>query len=287
MWDWFHINSIDLESDDNILISSRNTWAVYEIGHTYGEVLWRLGGKNSSFTLGAGVRFAWQHDATRLADGTIEIFDNEDTPQVAPQSRGIDVGLSFDKHTATLLHQYVNPKQPVLSASQGDVQRLLNTDSLVDFGQIGLVSEFSSAGALTFQLSLPSLVESYRAYRFPWAAQPTQPPVVSASRAAGATTTTVAASWNGATTASRPGRCSPERARRRSHRSARRSRAPASRRRSRRRRPPPYVGVEALGASGQVLGQATPVAVSSWRRLRARRSARRPSSAPAMLGRSR
>ena len=48
VWDWFHINSIDRIPDGNLLISSRNTWAVYEIGHTYGEVIWRLGGRNSS-----------------------------------------------------------------------------------------------------------------------------------------------------------------------------------------------------------------------------------------------
>src|SRR5262249_55637983 len=111
VWDWFHINSIDLGPDQNILISSRNTWAVYEIGHTDGRILWRLGGKNSTFALGRGVRFAWQHDATLLQDGSIEIFDNEDTPKIANQSRAIDIGLNFAKRTATLLHQYVNPKQ--------------------------------------------------------------------------------------------------------------------------------------------------------------------------------
>ena len=195
VWDWFHINSIDVQPSQNILISSRNTWAVYQIGHSLGEVLWRLGGKYSSFALGPGVRFAWQHDATLLHDGSIEIFDNEDTPKIAGQSRAIDVGLSYTKHTATLLHQYVNPKQAVLSASQGDVQQLDNTDNLVGWGQVGLVSEFSSSGALTFQLALPPLVESYRAFRFPWAAAPAVPPVVYAQRAAGAATTTVAASW--------------------------------------------------------------------------------------------
>jgi hypothetical protein len=166
-WDWFHIDSIDVESDDNLLISSRNTWTVYQIGHSYGEILWRLGGRYSSFKLGPNVHFAWQHNALKLNDGSIEIFDNEDTPRIAPASRGIDVNLNFTDHTATLLHQYVNPKQTVLAASQGDVQPLSNSDHLVGWGQIGLVSEISAAGALTFQLSLPGPVQSYRAYRFP------------------------------------------------------------------------------------------------------------------------
>ena len=198
-WDWFHINSIDLQPSQNLLISSRSTWAVYDIGHTYGEVLWTLGGRHSSFTLGPNVRFAWQHDATRLADGSIEIFDNEDTPKIGARSRGIDVALNFATHAATLAHEYIDPGQVVLSPSQGDVQQLTNTDRLVGWGQIGLVSEFSVQGALTFQLSLPKPVESYRAYRFPWSAQPATPPVIAASRAAGSAATAIAASWNGAT----------------------------------------------------------------------------------------
>ena len=183
VWDWFHINSIFQETDGNLLICSRNTWAVYQIGHSGGEVLWRLGGRHSSFALGPGVRFAWQHDATLLPDGTIEIFDNEATPAMASQSRGIDVAVDLQTHTATLLHQYLNPGQGVLSASQGDVQQLANGDQLIGWGQIGLVTELSPTVALTFQLKLPANVQSYRAYRFPWTAQPAAPPVVAASRA--------------------------------------------------------------------------------------------------------
>ncbi|HVC85230.1 MAG TPA: arylsulfotransferase family protein [Solirubrobacteraceae bacterium] len=199
VWDWFHINSIDVQPSRNLLISSRSTWAVYDVGHTYGEVLWTLGGRHSSFTLGPNVRFAWQHDATRLADGSIEIFDNEDTPKIGSRSRGIDVALNFATHAATLAHEYIDPGQVVLSPSQGDVQQLTNTDRLVGWGQIGIVSEFSAQGVLTFQLNLPAPVASYRAFRFPWSAQPATPPVLVASRAAGSATTAIAASWNGAT----------------------------------------------------------------------------------------
>jgi len=199
IWDWFHINSIDLEPDGNILVSSRSDWALYQISHSFGTVIWELGGRHSTFALGPGVRFAWQHDATLVSPDAIEIFDNEDTPQIATSSRAIEVLLDYGEHTATLLHQYVNPGPTVLSASQGDVQRLSNADQFVGWGQIGIASEFSLRGALTFQMSLPPLVESYRAYRFPWSGQPLTPPVLGASRVTGAATTAVAASWNGAT----------------------------------------------------------------------------------------
>jgi hypothetical protein len=199
VWDWFHINSIDLEPDGNLLVSSRSDWALYQISHSFGTVMWELGGRHSSFTLGPGVRFAWQHDATLVSPHAIEIFDNEDTPQIGHSSRAIEVLLNYATHAATLLHQYVVPGQTVLSPSQGNVQQLSNADQFVGWGQVGIASEFSLRGALTFQLSLPPLVESYRAYRFPWSAQPLTLPVLGASRVAGAATTAVAASWNGAT----------------------------------------------------------------------------------------
>jgi hypothetical protein len=45
--DYFHINSIDVDHDDNLLISARATSAIYKVDRKSGEVLWRLGGKRS------------------------------------------------------------------------------------------------------------------------------------------------------------------------------------------------------------------------------------------------
>jgi hypothetical protein len=145
------------------------------------------------------VRFAWQHDATMITSTSLEIFDNEDTPEVEGRSRAIDVALDFSTHTATLVHEYESPTTDVLSPSQGDVQQLPNADQFVGWGQVGLVSEFSPANALTFQLKLPPLCESYRAYRFTWSAQLTTRPAVVATAGSSAGTTAVAVNWNGAT----------------------------------------------------------------------------------------
>ena len=198
-WDWFHINTVFIEPNQNLLVNSRNTWALYEIDHANGRINWSLGGRYSSFELGPGVRFAWQHDATMLPDGTIQIFDNEDDPKVEDRSRGIDIALNYKSLTATLVHQYVNPSQSVLADSQGDVQQLPDGDHLLGWGAVGLVSELSPTGALTFEMSFPRDVTSYRAYRFPWTATPPAPPAIAATQASGGSTTQVAASWNGAT----------------------------------------------------------------------------------------
>ena len=77
--DYFHINSIDVDHDGNLLLSARRTACVYKIDRESGEIIWRLGGKKSDFDMGPGTRFAYQHDARRQPDGTITIFDNGNT----------------------------------------------------------------------------------------------------------------------------------------------------------------------------------------------------------------
>jgi len=87
----------------------------------------------------------------------------------------------------------------VLANSQGDVQQLPNGDTFVGWGEIGIISEFTPAGALSLEMKLPGVMNSYREYRFPWNAIPATPPAVVASSASGSGTTQFAVSWNGAT----------------------------------------------------------------------------------------
>ena len=47
-WDFFHINSVDLDGDGNLLVSGRSTHTVYKLDRS-GAILWRLGGKRSDF----------------------------------------------------------------------------------------------------------------------------------------------------------------------------------------------------------------------------------------------
>jgi hypothetical protein len=50
--DCFHINSIDVEPDGNLLVCARNTWAVYKLDRKSGKIIWRLDGKKSNFEMG-------------------------------------------------------------------------------------------------------------------------------------------------------------------------------------------------------------------------------------------
>jgi Arylsulfotransferase (ASST) len=196
--DYFHPNSIDPLSNGEVLVSSRNTWTTYLISEATGAVLWRLGGKHSSFSLGSGVKFAWQHDAQLLPDGTISLFDNEAAPAEAKQSRALDIAIDTNANTATVVRQLTYPGQGILSNSQGDVQLLPNGDDLVGWGQAGEVSEFSPSNQITFDMHFSSPANTYRAFRFPWSAQPSTPPALQAASASHGARE-LWASWNGAT----------------------------------------------------------------------------------------
>jgi hypothetical protein len=193
-WDYFHVNSIALDPQGNLVLSARNSWGVYKLGRRTGALLWRLGGKQSDFKLGAGVSFAWQHNAEPQPDGTFSIYDNGATPPVRKRSRAISVVLAGK--TATLKSAFSHPRS-ILSATQGDAQRLANGNTFVGFGSQRYFSEFGPTGELLFDGHLAKGNDNYRAYRFPWSGTPAQPPKLAATPKNGQTT--VRASWNGAT----------------------------------------------------------------------------------------
>ena len=201
--DYFHINSIDVDHDDNLLISARETSAVYKVDRKSGEIIWRLGGKNSDFQMKEGARFAFQHDARRLPNGNISIFDNgslvfdNGTPRAVENSRAIVLEVDEKRKTASLVHEYTHPDGQKADAA-GNTQVLENGDVFVGWGRALAISEFSKDGKLLFDLRLPPENRSYRAFRFGWSGHPTGKPACVAERTS-EEEVRIYASWNGAT----------------------------------------------------------------------------------------
>ena len=198
-WDYFHLNSIAPEPGGNLLISARSTWAAYELEGGSGKVLWRLGGNSSSFKMGPGTRMAWQHDGRRLANGELSFFDDGANPPIHSQSRAIHVKLDLRSHEARLTSAYTHHDPPLLAASQGNMQTLPDGNTLVGFGGVPAISEFASDGSLLFDAHQPYDLSFYRAFRYPWSARPSSPPLLLASLNDTSEETIVHASWNGAT----------------------------------------------------------------------------------------
>jgi Arylsulfotransferase (ASST) len=195
-FDYFHLNSIQAIGSE-FLISARNTWADYAIDGHSGTVLWRVGGKHSSFAMGPGTLFAWGHDAHLLSDGDLSEFDDGAVPRIHSQSRGLVIHLDPTTATATLAREYDHP-QPLLTGSQGNYQTLDNGDAFLGWGAVPYFSEFSPDGRLLFDARMPHGYQSYRAYRAQWIGTPATNPDVAGRRGAH-NALTVYASWNGAT----------------------------------------------------------------------------------------
>lgn len=198
-WDWFHLNSIDVEPSGDLLISARSTWAAYQLQSGSGNVLWRLGGNKSSFAMGPGTKTAWQHDARMLPSGEVTMFDDGSNPPVHSQSRGVRLALDLAHHSARLSAAYRHPNPALLTASQGNMQTLPNGNVLIGYGGVPQISEYAPGGALLFDAHLPFEMSTYRAFRFPWRAQPAGPPAAVANLNNTGEETIVRTSWNGAT----------------------------------------------------------------------------------------
>ena len=203
-WDWFHLNSIDVEgagtnSPGDLFISARSTWAGYQLQGGTGRVLWRLGGLASSFKMGPGTQTAWQHDGRVLPDGEVTFFDDGANPPIHRQSRAVRIALDFATHAARLAAAYTHPDPPLLAASQGNAQTLPDGATVVGYGGVPAISEYAPGGALVFDAHLPYDLTFYRAFRFPWQGRPASPPAVLANLNDTSEETVVHASWNGAT----------------------------------------------------------------------------------------
>jgi hypothetical protein len=176
-WDWFHINAVHLDTDGNLLISSRFTWTIYKVNLRTGAMMWQLGGKHSTFTIkaapgqkldNAGEIFAFQHDPEALGGNVYTVFDDESDGQAEfSSSRAVTISLNLAAHTATLIKS-VNQPEGLTAAATGNAQTTRNGDLFVSWGGLSYFSEFSPTGKLLFNAKLPDGVSTYRAYRLPW-----------------------------------------------------------------------------------------------------------------------
>jgi hypothetical protein len=197
-YDYFHVNSVELDHDGNYLVSARNTWAVYKIDRHTGNVLWRLGGKKSDFKMGPGTVFAWQHDARRHGGSNylLSLFDDGSMPPVQPQSKGLVLELDMKRKTASVYRKLTHYPN-LLAWALGSVQVLPNGNVLVGWGTAPYMTEYDRHGKVVFDARLPKGGENYRALRFPWKGRPAKAPDIVHKEESGKHV--VYASWNGAT----------------------------------------------------------------------------------------
>jgi hypothetical protein len=179
--DWVHCNAIEIDTDGNILLSSRHLDEITKIDRTTGEIVWRLGGRecrNNQFvfiddlqeeggdTLFYG--FSHQHGVRRLENGNILLFDNGNLKD-PPYTRVVEYMLDEVEKTATRVWEYRHTPG-IFSSEMGFAQRLANGNTLIGWGgnhTSGVaVTEVTPDGETAFELSMPDEILSYRAFRY-------------------------------------------------------------------------------------------------------------------------
>ncbi len=193
--DFMHTNAIEVDTDGNLLLSSRHPSEITKINRQSGAIVWRLGGKSNQFTFTNDGGFSFQHDIRRLGNGDITLFDNGNQ-HLIPSSRAVEYELDESAKTITRVWQYA--QSPASFAPfMGIAQRLANGNTIIGWGALPLATEVHADGTKAFELALGDL--TYRAFRYTWSALPAAPPRLAAVYAGDPATVTLFSAWNGAT----------------------------------------------------------------------------------------
>ncbi|ALE91661.1 hypothetical protein AOC05_03795 [Arthrobacter alpinus] len=101
------MNSVD-DDGNTLLVSARNTHALYLLERATGKLVWRLAGKQSDSSVADNAAFAWQHDGRRRSVTEVIVFDNHYDKGSASTSRGLLLTIDESARTAVLKAEYAN-----------------------------------------------------------------------------------------------------------------------------------------------------------------------------------
>ena len=163
--DCVHGNAIELDTDGNLMISSRHLSEITKISRTTGNIVWRLGGIHNQFTfINDPIGFSYQHHIRRIANGNITLFDNGNY-HPTPFSRAVEYSLDEINKTATLVWEYRNFPD-IFGFAMGSVQRLKNGNTLISWGSANpTMTEVTPAGAIALEMTLPPNIYTYRTFK--------------------------------------------------------------------------------------------------------------------------
>jgi hypothetical protein len=165
VYDITHVNSVERDGG-SLLISLRQTDAVYRVSRATGAVQWKLGGTRTPESLSVAgepdgsLVFGGQHDARVLADGTITLHDNRTGTGLLP--RALRFRVDAAARTATKLEEITDPLT-VPSLCCGSARRIAGGHWVMSWGFNSLITELGPFGQRVFALHFGKTQFSYRA----------------------------------------------------------------------------------------------------------------------------
>jgi len=169
-FDFPHMNSIDVDDDGNILLSSRSTSECTKINRDTGDVIWRLGGTYSTLTFVNDPLNgpSNQHGFRALGGGHYILFDDGNLHN-PPVSRAVEYVVDPVAKTATMVWEFRDTPDKY-AYYMGNVQRLTNGNTHIDWvlGAYPHAVEVDTNGVKQLEMSLTPQYDLYRSWRAPW-----------------------------------------------------------------------------------------------------------------------
>jgi hypothetical protein len=164
-----HINAVQVVPGA-LIISLRQTDAIYKLDMSTGNVVWKLGGTTTPQSLTVkgdpeAAPLGGQHDVQVLGDGTLTVHDNGTNLGRPP--RAVHYSVDQSNMTATFLDQLSDPSVAPSSGCCGSARRLANGGWLIYWGMSRSIEEFAADGSKVFNLTFTPNLFSYRAVPVP------------------------------------------------------------------------------------------------------------------------
>ncbi|MFC2137837.1 aryl-sulfate sulfotransferase [Bacteroidota bacterium] len=167
--DYVHMNSIAIDYDSNILVSSRHLSECTKINRQTGEIIWRLGGKFNQFEfINEDIMIDYQHDFNPVpgSPGNYTIYDNGNH---RGYTRIVEYKINTDSMTATKVWEYRHNPDRIVN-TMGNAQRLSNGNTLINWSEAGLpkATEVNQNGEVVYEGDFTVNSACYRTFRFEW-----------------------------------------------------------------------------------------------------------------------
>jgi len=167
--DYIHMNSIAVDYDGHLLISSRHLSECTKIDRQSGDIIWRLGGKNNQFSfINDPDQISSQHDFRPVPEKPdhYTIYDNGSLKD-PKYSRAVEFKLDTVNMLAEKVWEYRHIPYRY-SRLMGNAQRLPNGNTLINWGDPALpkITEVTFDSVIVYEADFTPVMNNYRTFRF-------------------------------------------------------------------------------------------------------------------------
>lgn len=171
--DYVHFNSMDIDSDGNLICSFRHISTIMKIDRAggTGDIIWRLSGKGDDFNLAPEEHTSGQHFARIDANGVLTLFDNGNATATTRYR-----SYKLNQQTLTAEATYQEAPEQYFSQACGSVSMTSDGGYLVGCGigtqmdHIKWFSQVNASGEEIFAITHPwenVLSYTYRVVKIP------------------------------------------------------------------------------------------------------------------------